>query len=98
MARLCIADLAAHDIMGDQVDMGLAKGDVHTETSQYRLQAAKNAFLDFVFLVHATVMIRTTSTFSGSASRIGGLRCTHLSGNHLSLSGLSVCVPQGVSC
>lgn len=73
MAEDCEA--ANHDIVMGHVDMGLTARDAHTKHSRNPLQTALGAFLDFIFLLDATVIVRTGSSFSRTASNIKGLEC-----------------------
>ena len=74
MAKDCTVEASEHDIVMGHVDMGLDARDAHTAHSQ-NLQTALGAFLDFFFLLDATVIIRTGSSFSGTVTSIKGLKC-----------------------
>ena len=75
MAKDCTVEASKHDIVMGHVDMGLDSSDAHTAHSQNPLQTALGAFLDFFFLLDATVIIRTGSSFSGTVTSIKGLKC-----------------------
>ena len=75
MAKDCTVEASKHDIVMGHVDMGLDSSDAHTAHSQNPLQTALGAFLDFFFLLDATVIIRTGSSFSGTVTSIKELKC-----------------------
>ena len=75
MAKDCTVEASKHDIVMGHVDMGLNSSDAHTAYSRNPLQTALGAFLDFFFLLDATVIVRTGSSFSGTVCRIKGLKC-----------------------
>lgn len=56
-------------------DVGLAPGDVHTAHTQNASKVALNAFIDFLFVLDAEVIVCTGSSFSASAARIKELQC-----------------------
>ena len=63
------------DIIMGYVDMGLTSRDAHTKHSHDPLKTALGAFLDFIFLLDATVIVRTGSSFSRTACNIKALEC-----------------------
>lgn len=92
MARNCSADAAEHDIQAGYVDLGVAPSDVHTHNI-HNPDTAVSAFLDFLLLMDASVIVRTKSSFSGMICSIKGLKCydTH---NHELSTRMVVCLPQ----
>lgn len=75
MAKDCAVEAAKHDIGMGHVDLGLSSRDAHTKFSHNPIQTAIGAFLDFFFLLDATVIVRTSSSFSGTVCNIKGLKC-----------------------
>lgn len=59
-------------------DTGLEAGDVHTAHTKHPSEVALNAFLDFLSLVDAKYVVRTYSSFSGTATGMKGLSCRRL--------------------
>lgn len=74
MERDCSAS-AGDSLEVTYADLGLEPGDVHTAFTDHPSDAALNAFLDFLSLVDAAFIVRTHSSFSGTAADIVGLNC-----------------------
>eukprot|EP00903_Cladosiphon_okamuranus_P010130 g9593.t1 len=94
LARDCIDEMAVDGFHGVQIDLG---GDTHTR-NQDDPSTALSAFIDFVFLMDATVIVRTGSSFSGMVATIRGMSCSRLQDTVLTPRGFSICLPRGVSC
>lgn len=75
MASNCTAYAAERSRTVTYVDMGLPGSETHTEFSPRAELAAANAFVDFLLLLDAKMIIRTSSSFSGTISSIKGLEC-----------------------
>lgn len=75
MASNCTKRAADDGVNASFVDLGLDSSDMHTGFSSNTDMAALNAFLDFLMLMDATVIVRTGSSFSGTACLIKGLHC-----------------------
>lgn len=97
MALGCIDDLAKSNIQGVQVDMGLGLRDSHTKFSQ-NPNAAMNAFIDYIFLLDASVLVNSGSSFSGTVAMMKGFTCFAASNIKLPGRTLHVCTPKGYSC
>lgn len=96
MQRNCTAFGAEHgDLQLVYTDVGLTPGDTHTMYSAHRDEAALSAFLDFLFLMDATVIVRTRSSFSGMVTAMKGLPCYPITDTPA--NGIMVCVPRGCS-
>lgn len=74
------------------VDMGVADKDVHTSFSEHPA-AALNAFVDYLFLMDATFIVRSGSSFSGTVSSIKGLRCRESNSANLVGRRILICLP-----
>ena len=72
-------------------------GETHTEFSDDP-NASMNAFLDYLSLLDATVMVRTGSSFSGTVAMIKGMSCKGVPDTVLSPRGLQVCTPSDMVC
>lgn len=77
--------------------MGLGPGDSHTYYSQHP-HAAINAFMDYVLLLDATVLVRSGSSFSGTVAKMKDMICQTALNVTLGHSRLYVCTPRGASC
>lgn len=97
MARSCIESLTENNIHGRLVDMGLGPEDSHTKFSQHP-NATMKAFLDYVFLMDATVIVGSGSSFSGTVAIIKGLKCLPTPNIELPQRTLYVCIPSNASC
>ncbi|CAM9329392.1 unnamed protein product, partial [Laminaria digitata] len=94
MAKDCTVEAAHHDIVMGHVDMGLNASDAHTAHSHHPLETALGAFLDFLFLMDATVIVRTKSSFSGTVVSIKGLECQKEVYDSLPARELLLCLPS----
>lgn len=81
-------------LQGGQIDMG---GVTHTGGSNDP-KTSMNAFLDFMSLVDATVIVRTGSSFSGMVTMMKGMFCAPVLDTGLTHRGLNICVPGGLAC
>lgn len=96
MARNCSAEAAKRDMRSGYVDLGVTDGDAHTSFSSDPKKTARNAFVDFLLLLDAAVVVRTGSSFSGMAAAIKGLTCSEAAVSaETPVSGVYVCVPPG---
>ncbi|CAM9182432.1 unnamed protein product [Ectocarpus sp. 8 AP-2014] len=96
MARNCSAEAAGRDMLPGLVDVGVPVGDAHTTFSAHPQIAALKAFVDFLFLLDAEVVVRTASSFSGTAVQMKGMNCFEAKVSvEMPISGLYVCVPAG---
>lgn len=93
MAEDCTVEAAHHGIVMGHVDIGLNASDAHTAHSQNPLQSALGAFIDFLFLLDATVIVRTGSSFSGTVCHIKGLTCQKRVYDTLPNRSVSLCLP-----
>lgn len=91
MERNCSKNSAAEFNMAF-VDLGLADEDVHTTFSTHP-EAALNAFIDFLFLMDATFIVRPGSSFSGTVCLIKGLRCQESTRADLVGRHIHICLP-----
>ena len=94
MAKDCTVEAASHDIVMGHVDMGLNSSDAHTAHSANPLQTALGAFLDFFFLLDATVIVRTGSSFSGTVAKIKGMHCERKVYDALAERTMFLCLPS----
>ena len=95
MAKNCTVEATKYDIVMGHVDMGLNPSDTHTKHSKTPLETALGALLDFFFLLDATVIVRTSSSFSGTVCIIKGLKCQEMKFyDTLPKRRLTVCLPS----
>jgi len=73
MTRNCSTHAGARDVSTGFVDLGIAPKDAHTAFSA-NPDTPLNAFIDYLYLMDATVIIRTGSSFSGSVVDIKGYK------------------------
>ena len=92
MAEDCTLQAASNDIVMGHVDMGLNASDAHTAFSEYPLRTASAAFLDFLFM-DSVVIVRTSSSLSGTVADIKGLHCHRKVYNSLPNRTLFFCLP-----
>lgn len=92
MARECIADMAVEGLQGGQINMG---ADTHTEFTDDP-NAAMNAFLDYMWLMDATAIVRTGSSFSGTIVNIRGMRCKPVKDSVLTPRRFMVCTSRDI--
>lgn len=62
------------------IDIGLLPQDVHTGQTSKPTEAALSAFLDFLLLMDAKIIVRTKSSFSGTVCRIRSMDCVPITG------------------
>lgn len=74
-------------------DMGVEDKDVHTNFSTHPA-AATNAFVDYLFLMDATLIVRSGSSFSGTVCSIKGLRCRESRRADLIRRHIIICLPR----
>lgn len=91
MERNCSALSAAQFDMAF-VDMGVADKDVHTTFSQLPA-VALNAFVDYLFLMDATYIVSSGSSFSGTVCSIKGLRSQENTSANLTGRRILMCMP-----
>lgn len=75
MERNCSVAYAGTDRDVAHADMGLDDSNVHTAFAKDPSEAALNAFLDYMSFIDATVILRTGSSFSGTACSIKDIKC-----------------------
>jgi len=93
MTRNCSTSVAEHGIMAGFVDLGIGEGDAHTGLSKDPAMTANNAFIDFLSLMDASVVIRTGSSFSGTVVNIKGLKCENARSTAKARPRLVICLP-----
>eukprot|EP00903_Cladosiphon_okamuranus_P009201 g8787.t1 len=94
MARNCSADAGQRNMQAGYVDLGVTDGNAHTSFSADPEKTARNAFVDFLLLLDAEVVIRTGSSFSGMAVDMKGLICSVASvAVETPVRSMYVCVP-----
>lgn len=77
MARNCSSAAVDHNFEAGFVDMGIAPEESHTRFSK-NPNTTVNAFIDFLFMMDATVIVSTGSSFSYAIAEMKGLRCSPL--------------------
>lgn len=94
MARNCSIDAAEKGVLPGFVDLGVAGQDGHTAYSRNPETTAVNAFIDYLYLMDADIIVRSGSSFSGTVVKMKGMRCHKaLSGVDVPVSGIFVCLP-----
>lgn len=93
MLKDCTLEAVSDSLLMGYVDMGLNSSDAHTAFSKHPLQTALGAFLDFLFLMDSTVIVRTSSSFSGTVADIKGLHCQKKAYGSLPNRTLLICLP-----
>lgn len=73
MTRNCSAAATREDVDTGFVDLGISSNDAHTAFSE-NPDTPLNAFIDYLYLMDATVIVRTGSSFSGSVVDIKGYK------------------------
>lgn len=76
MARNCSAGAEDHGFKAGFVDLGIAPDESHTTFSK-NPDTIVNAFIDFLYLMDASVIVSTGSSFSFAVAEIKGYR-SHL--------------------
>ena len=95
MARNCSAVAGDQHVKAGFVDLGVAANESHTMFST-NPDAAVNAFIDFLYIMDAAVVVSTGSSFSSAVAEIKGHR-SHQFGARLSnniVSNVLVFVPR----
>ncbi|CAM9863306.1 unnamed protein product [Scytosiphon promiscuus] len=92
MARNCSIFAGDHDVEAGFVDLGIDARDSHTAFSK-NPNTTVNAFIDFLQLMDASVVIRTGSSFSGAITDMKGYRCVELDLGELPVKDLYMCLP-----
>ena len=94
MARNCSKDVAEQGVFPGFVDLGVAGEDSHTAFSKNPDTTAVNAFIDYLYLLDAEIIVRTSSSFSGTVARISGMTCNKfVSGDNQLDMHIFVCLP-----
>lgn len=57
------------------VDLGIAEVDAHTNFTSTPEKTTLNAFIDYLFLMDATTIVRSGSSFSGTVAMFKGFEC-----------------------
>lgn len=73
MTRNCSAVAGDEDVKAGFVDLGVAANESHTMFST-NPDAAVNAFIDFLYMMDAAVVVSTGSSFSSAVAEIKGHR------------------------
>lgn len=73
MARNCSAGAEDHGFKPGFVDLGIAPDESHTTFSK-NPDTVVNAFIDFLYLMDASVIVSTGSSFSFAVAEIKGYR------------------------
>ncbi len=94
MTRNFSASLAEHGIMAGFVDLGIAESDAHTNFSKDPATTATNAFIDFLSLMDASIIVRTGSSFSGTVATIKRLKCEGVQPHVQGSPDLFICFPR----
>ncbi|CAM9863238.1 unnamed protein product [Scytosiphon promiscuus] len=92
MARNCSIFAGDHDVEAGFVDLGIDARDSHTAFSK-NPNTTVNAFIDFLQLMDASVVICTGSSFSGAIMHMKGYRCVELDLGKLPVKDLYMCLP-----
>lgn len=83
-----------HNVEGGFVDLGIDGPDSHTAFSR-NPDTVINAFIDFLHLMDASVVIRTGSSFSAAVTDIKGYTCSKLVRDNLPVNWMFMCFPAG---
>eukprot|EP00903_Cladosiphon_okamuranus_P020134 g18487.t1 len=95
MARNCSISAADQGVIPGFIDLGVGN-DGHTAYSKNPSAAAVSAFIDYLYLMDADIIVRPGSSFSGTVVQIKGMGCTQAFpgvDSHASGPGLAVCMP-----
>ena len=82
MARNCSRDIAEQGAFPGFVDLGVTGEDSHTAFSKNPNTTAINAFIDYLYLLDADIIVRTASSFSGTVARIRVMKCVRVVSGH----------------
>lgn len=93
MSGECTVEAAAHGIMTGHIDLGLSPHDAHTWFSTNPSLTALSAFLDYLFLIDSTAIVRTSSSFSGTVTKIKRMDCHEMVYDTLPGRVLYLCLP-----
>ncbi|CAM9707616.1 unnamed protein product [Ectocarpus sp. 8 AP-2014] len=91
-ARNCSAEAGNKNIETAFVDLGIDAQDAHTAFSK-NPDTVVNAFIDFLYLMDADIIVCTGSSFSGAITDIKSYRCMDAYLGKLPVSRIYVCVP-----
>ncbi|CAM9133912.1 unnamed protein product [Scytosiphon promiscuus] len=94
MARNCSTMAGSYNIEARFVDLGIDARDSHTAFSK-NPNTAINAFIDFMWLMDASVVIRSSSSFSTAVTEMKRYHCTNLDISELPVKKLEICLPPG---
>ena len=97
MSSECTVEAAANGIMTGHIDLGLSASDAHTWFSTKPSLTALNAFLDYLFLMDSAAIIRTSSSFSGTVTKIKAMECHEMVYDILPGRLLYLCLPGDCS-
>lgn len=97
MSNECTVEAAAHGIMTGHIDLGLSTSDAHTWFTTNPSLTALNAFLDYLFLMDSAAIVRTSSSFSGTVTRIKGMQCQEKVYDILPGHPMYLCLPEDCS-
>jgi len=92
MAHNCSVEAELQQVETGFVDLGIGPSSAHTAFSK-NPDTFVNAFVDFLYLMDATVLIRTSSSFSGSVTDIKGYHCSAVNDGDLPVRKIYICQP-----
>ncbi|CAM9873547.1 unnamed protein product [Ectocarpus sp. 12 AP-2014] len=75
MASNCTALAAQHTIRAGYIDLGVSDNDAHTAFSKDPGTTALNAFIDYLYLMDASVIVQTGSSFPSTVASMKGSKC-----------------------
>lgn len=95
MARSCSAAAEHQDVKAGFVDLGIAPNESHTMFST-NPDTAVNAFIDFLYLMDASTIVSTGSSFSAAVAEIKGYKCVSMSAGDATdiVKSMRMCVPR----
>ncbi|CAM9261505.1 unnamed protein product [Ectocarpus sp. 13 AM-2016] len=94
MSRNCTALAAEHGIGSGFVDLGIDDVDAHTDFSRNPEATALNAFIDYLYLMDASIVVQTGSSFSSTVASIKGFICrTKGNPEEMPVLDLKICMP-----
>lgn len=95
MARNFSTHAAEQGLRLGFVDLGLSDEDGHTAFSSDPITTAMSAFIDYLYLMDADIIVRTGSSFSGTVVKIKGMQCTQvLRGQEMPVDHILVCTAR----
>ena len=95
MTRNCSTSVVQQGTRAGFVDLGIAESDSHTEFSKDPTTTAMNAFIDYMSLMDASIIVRTGSSFSGTVAGLKGMECQDAQSYASGCPSLKICTPRG---